>query len=125
MEEPAKAVQVLETAVFARPNDGVAWAELGRAYRSTGRNAEAATALARGIDLGCTETWVWHEAGQAAATLGDMEGLERAHRELKDRDVRLARALELRLPALACERGADAGASDAGCPEPPDTVSPC
>jgi len=50
---------------------------------------------------------------------------QRSLAELRDRDVQLACALELRLLALAGERGADNVASDAGHREPSDAVSPC
>jgi len=43
----------LETAVFLLLDDRVAWARLGCAYEHTGRNADAARALARGFELGC------------------------------------------------------------------------
>ena len=98
---PPNAVQVLETAVFLRPADGVAWARLGCAYFETGRHAEAARAFARGFETGGDEPWFWYWAGQNAAALGDRESLERARKELKERDAELLRELETRVEALA------------------------
>ncbi len=97
---PASAVHVLETAVFLRPADGVAWARLGCAYFESGRHAEAAGAFARGFAHGGDEAWVWYWAGRNAAALGDDEALERARKELKERDAGLARELETRVEAL-------------------------
>ena len=100
---PADAVHVLETAVFARPADGVAWARLGRAYFETGRHAEAARAFDRGFEHGEDEPWAWYWAGRNAAALGDGEALDRARRELKERDAELLRELEKRIEAIVAK----------------------
>jgi tetratricopeptide (TPR) repeat protein len=98
---PANAVRALETAVFLQPDDGVAWARLGCACFETGRHAEAASAFARGVEHGSDEPWVWYWAGRNAAVLSDGEGLEKARRELKERDAELLRELEARVAALS------------------------
>ncbi len=97
---PANAVHVLETAVFLRPEDGVAWARLGCAYFETGRHAEAARAFARGFEHGGDGAWAWYWAGRNAAALGDDEGLQRARKELSERDADLARELDTRVAAV-------------------------
>ena len=94
------AVHVLETAVFARPADALAWARLGRAYFETGRHAEAARAFTRGFEHGQDEPWAWFWAGQNAAALGDGEALDRARRELKERDAEVLLELEKRIEAI-------------------------
>ena len=100
---PADAVHVLETAVFGRPKDGVAWTRLGCAYFETGRHAEAARAFTRAFEHGEDGPWAWYWAGQNAAALGDGEALDRARRELKERDAVLLRELETRVEAIAAK----------------------
>jgi len=100
---PSNAVHVLETAVFARPADGLAWARLGRSYFETDRHAEAARAFTRAFEHGEDEPWAWYWAGRNAAALGDGEALDRARRELKERDAELLRELETRVEAIAAQ----------------------
>ena len=100
---PTNAVHVLETAVFERPADGVAWARLGCAYFETGRHAEAARAFTRGFEHGEDEPWAWYWAGRNAAALGDGEALDRSRRELKERDAELLRELEARVEAIVAQ----------------------
>ncbi|HEX9186035.1 MAG TPA: tetratricopeptide repeat protein [Vicinamibacteria bacterium] len=112
--QAGRAVPVLETAVSLRPDDADSWARLGCALQQTGRSAEAATALLRGIELGCRRNWAWYWAGEAAAALGDREGLDRAHRELLAQDPERARDLEPRLRELGGERSAERASRRAG-----------
>jgi tetratricopeptide (TPR) repeat protein len=107
-----EAADTLQGLVSVRPSDAMAWARLGAAYRQMGRTAEGAHALAKGLELGYDEPWVWFEPGLAAATLDDRPALEKARDVLKGRDAALARTPEDRIRGLASTAPSD------GCQRP-------
>jgi tetratricopeptide (TPR) repeat protein len=113
-----QAADTLKELVSLRPADGMAWARLGAAYRETGRTDDGARALARSLELGYDEPWVWFESGLAAATLDDRPALQKARDVLSTRDAELARRLETRVHALAEGAAAGSTASEDRAPEP-------
>jgi len=75
----------------------------GQLDRAISELAEAARAFTRAFEHGEDGPWAWYWAGQNAAALGDGEALDRARRELKERDAVLLRELETRVEAIAAK----------------------
>ncbi len=113
-----QAADTLQKVVSLRPSNALAWARLGTAYRQMGLTDEGTRALAKGLELGYDEPWVWFEAGLAAVTLGDRSAVEKAQDVLKERDAELARRFEARVQELA-RSAAPTGACPAPAPTEP------
>ena len=106
------AVYALETAVFAKPEDGWAWARLGRALRALGRHEEAVRAYEQAITHGFAPAGLWWDMGLSAGEVGDLARLERACRTLRPLDQRLATKLVRRLKSLKAKQAAAAPGND-------------
>lgn len=73
MAKPQQALQYLQKAVVVTPdNAGVAWVDIGRAYRELRQPAQSADAFEKGIQLGERKASVYYQLSLAARMSGDV-----------------------------------------------------
>ena len=104
------AVYALETAVYARPDYGWAWARMGKALRALDRHAEAVGAYEKAVEHDFAPAILLWDMGLSAIEIREAACADRACRALRKLDPGMATKLRRRLRDPEGQSGRRAGA---------------
>lgn len=100
------AVYALETAVYARPDYGWAWARMGKALRALARHAEAVGAYEKAVEHDFAPAILLWDMGLSAIEIRETACADRACRALRKLDPGMATKLRRRLRTLKARAAA-------------------
>jgi len=126
-EEPARALELLRSAIAARPGVAIYWNNLGNAMRALGRSDEAAAAYRESLELDSRYALAWYNLGALSLDSGDDAAAHAAFETALSQDSALA-AAAVALAGLLARGGRAAEAESclrralAAAPSQPDLL---